>query len=284
MCLFDVDVLPAFARFLVLFSCFLLCRNFTSRILRGKESDRMSTAAALLAAVSVALLVSMAASLASSSVVAVKSIAEVEAFLLPAIAGDVRGTLLVLDIDNTIFQAQQEKGHANTFYEHVKNGVHPVDAYDQWEREQENCPVVAVEDVTPGWIRQRQAEGVHVIGLTSRRITIAEATARQLSSIGVDLSVTAPLLAADEGDEQYALRRMYVSGVLYASIDKDKGAVLAEFLQYQPVQHRSVVMVDDLKKNIRSVDDAMHRAQVPFVGAFYPLVARHSASHPNSEM
>jgi hypothetical protein len=243
------------------------------------------SAAVRLATVSVALLVSMAASLASSSVVAVKSITEVEAFLLPEIAGSVRGTLLVLDIDNTIFQAQQKKGHANTFYEHVKNGVHPVDAYDQWERDQENCPVAAVEDVTPGWIRQRQADGVHVIGLTSRRITIAEATARQLSSIGVDLSVTAPLLAADEGDEQYdALCRMYESGVLYASIDKDKGAVLAEFLQYQPVQHRGVVMVDDLKKNIRSVDDAMHRAQVPFVGAFYPLVARHSAAHPNSEM
>jgi len=39
------------------------------------------------------------------------------------------------------------------------------------------------------------------------------------------------------------------------------------------MRYQNVVMVDDLKKNLRSVDDAMHRAQIPFVGAHYPLVA-----------
>lgn len=232
-----------------------------------------------------------AASLATSTVLTVKSVTDVEQFLLPKVSDVLGGTLLVLDIDNTIYQAQQE-GHANSFYEQVNDGIHPEDAYRVWEQAQEHCAVVPVEEIIAAWIHRQQTAAVAIIGLTSRDSALADATIRQLTSIGVDLSATAPVLplgasGEDEEDAQYdALRRMYISGVLYASIYKDKGAVLAEFLHHQPMRYHNVVMVDDLKKNLRSVDDAMHRAQIPFVGAHYPLVAttQHTAAHPNSEL
>lgn len=235
--------------------------------------------------------------------ITIRSMIDVQRHLHPPSASSSDGgTLLVLDIDHTIFQAHPDAGpagHANTFYQNVKNGMHPLEAYESWEKAQLGCPVVPVEVLVPEWIRERQGEGITIIGLTSRGEALAAATTEQLSSIGVNLSATAPAALLPQpscdGDNQFCnshaaeqlplagseekgssnvFPHLYTAGVLYAGLFKDKGSVLVDFLHHHHQQYRNIVMVDDLEKNLLSVRDALHRAfrGVPFVGLHYPLV------------
>ncbi|MBH1988744.1 MAG: DUF2608 domain-containing protein [Myxococcaceae bacterium] len=171
-------------------------------------------------------------------------------------------SLLVFDLDNTVFQAAVAHCHANVFYDQVKTGTDPVEAYSLWENAQENCPVSAVEASTPDWIRSFQKRGIQVMGLTSRGFTALETTKRQLQSIGVDLALTAPNIDWEN----------YDSGILFVSVYKSKGEQLIDFLKAQSKTYSRVVMVDDLKKNLESVGESLAKANVPFTGLYYPMV------------
>ncbi|MCB9253279.1 MAG: DUF2608 domain-containing protein [Bdellovibrionaceae bacterium] len=189
-----------------------------------------------------------------------------------AIDGD---SLLVVDLDNTVFESAQMLGSAQWF-EYLlgtlkKNGLSAREAYQQalhqWVQIQNATEVRPVEASTPNFLRGLQTMGIRVMALSARPPEVARRTFEQLANVGVDF--TRPSVFAK--DLPMAFKRadaLYTQGVLFAD-RLDKGGVLAAFfdrIQYRP---KRVVYVDDQLQNVESVARAMKKIGVVFEGYRY---------------
>lgn len=93
-------------------------------------------------------------------------------------------TLVIFDIDDTVFQATKYDCHTDWGYDQIrreeKNGVvsntKKLEIYAQWEKAQETCEVEFVEPETLSEIKQLQDRNIKVMALTARGADTAAST------------------------------------------------------------------------------------------------------------
>lgn len=184
-------------------------------------------------------------------------------------------TLLIFDLDNTVVAPNQTLGSDQWYEYNVKKyeaqGLDKNAAVDRslvdWTRVQKITKIKPVEDITPGIILKLQNSGIKTMGLTARPEDLAEATVRQLSSIGVNLGRN-PVTNIDILDPSNG-NFLFQYGIIFLGPKHTKGEVLVEFMKLQNLTPKKIVFVDDKAKHVKSVEKELTKLSIPYIGLRY---------------
>lgn len=179
-------------------------------------------------------------------------------------------TWLIVDLDNTTFEAAQALGHTQWFEDLVKKRVRMGESVDTaikesdplWFKVQQICPVKPMEkDYVPSII-DLQNKKVVVFALTHRQPQISNATLRQVASIGLDFTRTAP--SKDTFTLSLPKEPIYYhNGILYANDFNPKGETLLAFIKKIGKKPAKVVFVDDSMSNVKDMDATLNKEGIP---------------------
>lgn len=186
-----------------------------------------------------------------SEIYEISTISEIEKWIIP-------DTLILFDLDNTIFESTDVISHANWFNDMSHKYPNKIAEIlkRNWAATQKS-DVKLIEVLTPKIIRKLQDEGVRVMALTSRNMVLLEATLRQVKSTGIDFSRTSP----------HKNSTYFHEGILFSDNNYPKGEALNAYLKDINFKPKRIILVDDLKKNLESVCRATGA-----IGLYYPLV------------
>lgn len=200
-----------------------------------------------------------------------QSIAKIqEALSMQEIAKHITpGTLVIFDLDNTVLEANQTLGTDQFFSFLVKKaeasgsqGQAAIDlALLQAGAIQPVTKVRLVEKMTRDFIQGLQAQSYTVFALTARPPEWATGTLKQVTSLGIDFSKTAPLLLTNNSDQTQ--NGLYKHGVFFLPPGSAKGSTLINFLNNSGQKPEKIIFIDDKISNVQSVDTALTAAGIP---------------------
>ena len=175
-------------------------------------------------------------------------------------------TFLVFDVDNTVIEPKEGNLGSDQWYYYLVRKYKEIDglskkeadrkATDVWNTVQGIITVRAVEDITPGIIKEQQKSGTMVLGFTARSPDLADKTVEQLKSVGIDYAMHR-LHKTDFDFKLDGDTARYTRGVLFIGDGHDKGRALVQFLKEINFEPKRVVFVDDKPKNVESVAQAL---------------------------
>jgi len=185
------------------------------------------------------------------------------------------GTLLILDIDDTLLIPVQTLGtdvwFVHRLQEHLHSKNDPATALDltlaAWEAVRHITRVQVVEEGTAEIIQKLQQAHSPVMGLTTQGLTLATRTVNQLKSLGIDLTTTAP-----SQEDHYFINGknsvLYRHGILFTS-GTAKGEALLTLLDKlnYPVQH--ILFINDKKTHLEDVEKSLINKGIAFTGLRY---------------
>lgn len=192
-------------------------------------------------------------------------------------------TLCVFDLNDTLMQTEEYLGSdtwaANEIAREMEQtGKTKMEVFESfiplWHSILINAKAKAVEDSTAEVVRDFQAEGIPVIGLTARYTEMAYPTHDQLQSIGIDLSKNNLYPYDKEIEGGYASK--FIQGIIFVGLKNDKGETLFRFLDSIGYHPKKLLFADDKMKNVESVRKAAEKRGVSFTGIHYTYVAEHS--------
>lgn len=135
-----------------------------------------------------------------------------------------------------------------------------------------------VETETAQLIRSLQEKGIAVISLTGRckeapwDPNFAEFTRNQLHSLGIDFEKSNwPSRITLDSSSQPA---NFAYGIIFSNF-QPKGPVLVRLLKELNFRPQKIVMVEDLHDFLKSVDQALAKEKIPFVGFRYGHLDSH---------
>lgn len=144
-------------------------------------------------------------------------------------------SLLLLDLDNTVFCSATSLGSGAWFYDQlgkrIKEGFSRSEAnlalYPEWVRLQQVVEMQLVDERFPALIAKLQKQSKGVLALTARHPIVAIPTLDQLASVGVDFS------AHSFGERRFAAKypTVFYDGVIFSHDLNDKGEILGQFLE-----------------------------------------------------
>lgn len=184
----------------------------------------------------------------------------------------------LVDLDNTLFEAKQALGHANWFYDEMQarmqKGMARDDAirdvYPEWIKTQRVCPVKPLEEQFIFEILALQEKSVVVMGFTHRQPLAAEVTLHQIRSLGIDFTKTAP--NKETFTIPSATPTLYTHGVLFVGDYNKKGDIFLPFLQMIQKNPVKVVFIDDKRKNVEELEQALAPLEVEYIGIHYRAI------------
>lgn len=181
----------------------------------------------------------------------IQTIADVEKWVIPE-------TLVLFDLDNTIFESEDMVAHANFYHDMMKKYPdHGHKTLKKMWAAIKQSKVKLIEPITPQVIKNLQDRGIAVMALTARDMELVDATLRQVKSVGIDFSKTSPTRKS----------KYFHHGILFADNNFPKGPALLAYLEGTGFKPKRIILVDDLKKNLVSVGES-----IGAIGLYYPLV------------
>lgn len=187
-------------------------------------------------------------------------------------------TLVLLDLDNTVFRSPTSLGSAQWFYHLVETGkasgldrASAVTAYYPfYAHTQRFCPAETCDPRMADLIRSWQEQGYAVLGLTSRQPVLASTVIGFLDNLGINFSHN-PWNHANIALAGKAVGCWYC-GVIFAHDLNDKGEILHQFLnQVDASVIKKIVFVDDLPHNIEAVQRVAESRRLAYVGLRYGI-------------
>jgi len=185
------------------------------------------------------------------------------------------GTVVIFDIDNTLIQPVQELGSDQwsryRSEELMKQGIPKQEAIetmlDEWRQIQGVTDSKLSEPGVDEILSNLQQQGYLVMGLTARGFDFAVRTREQLQEVGIDLTKTDPSDRALYFENEM-MGVMYYHGILFAG-GSPKGEALERLLCSIEFNPRHVILVDDRKKNLLSMEKTCEELDIPSVGLCY---------------
>lgn len=190
-------------------------------------------------------------------------------------------TWFLVDLDNCLFQSAQALGHANWFYDLLKDRTQQgmerneaiADFYPEWIKTQKACRVKPVESSFITVLSSLQDKGITIMGLTHRQPLVADSTMKQVASLGVSFLATAP--SKDSFVLPAATPTLYAQGILFAGDYNRKIDIFNPFLVKIGKQPKKVVFIDDQRKNVDELE-ALAEYGIEYIGVHYTAV-QHTA-------
>lgn len=187
--------------------------------------------------------------------------------------GDLKHTLVIFDIDNTLAAPKLEIGSDQwvdyLVHEKMKQGLDLQQAFNAvlptYFHVQFKIAMHPVEDITPTFIKDLQTQGISVIAITARSIYVASRTLDQLDDMRVELGIQGH---TNELHLNMPIPCIYMDGVIFSG-NNDKGLVLIELLNTIDFKPSKIIFIDDKLKNITAVEYAAQKCGIEFVGIRY---------------
>lgn len=187
-------------------------------------------------------------------------------------------TWFLVDLDNTMFEGAQALGHANWFYDELQQrmqkGMSREDAirdfYPSWIKIQKICRVKPLEDDFVPTLISLQNRGITIMGLTHRQPLVANSTVHQVSSLDFEFNKTAPSRETLTIPANYTT--LYLQGILFVSDYNKKGDVFLPFLSIINQKPRKVVFIDDKRKNVEELEEALNKIGIEYIGIYYTAI------------
>ncbi|NGX52802.1 MAG: hypothetical protein KR126chlam5_01107 [Candidatus Anoxychlamydiales bacterium] len=200
-----------------------------------------------------------------SQILEVKNIKEITTYLN-------KYELLLFDLDNTIMEPIQELGSDQWFFHQMKkyenSGLDKNQALEKtlidWHEIQAITKVKLVEKDIKNILENLQMKNTLVMGLTTRDSDFSLAAIKQLDSLKIDFSKTAPK------KETFYFENgvLYKKGILFAK-GIEKGRVLDQFLKKINFKPKSVVFIDDKLNHLDDVEKFCKKSKIKFLGLRY---------------
>jgi hypothetical protein len=185
--------------------------------------------------------------------------------------------LILIDIDDTLFQSAQLIGTPNWYY-HLLNMVVQAGVSKQEAQKivgridkviQENIHVELIEEATLAAINRWQEQGAFVVGITSRSGFFADVTEKQLAQIGLNFSHSRFACLEENWDKNQGDLQ---NGVLYVGDRLTKGAVVGHFislLEFCGFEIRLLAAVDDQARYINQSAEVAKKNGLNYLGNIY---------------
>ena len=184
------------------------------------------------------------------------------------------GTLVIFDIDNTLAHPIKELSSDEWFCHLVEKKMAegndyitsiyyalPITYYAQF-----NVPLEPTEFIAPFIVAQLIAHNIPVMALTTRSLFVAERTIEQLEGINVQFLI--PNISQDDLVLPMPHPCFYTQSILFGG-NNDKGEALLCLFHHMNYYPEKIVFIDDKMKYLVSVEQALERYNIPFVGIRY---------------
>ena len=183
-------------------------------------------------------------------------------------------TLVVFDIDDTIYTAAQAVGSDVWFchlLEKYKKEGHSCEearlkALDLWMKIQRKTDVQLIEACTKEVLDELQNKKIVLMALTTRGDYIADCTINQLTSLGISMKKSSP------DPSSFSLKEMpqvlWKEGILFTA-GYHKGHAFCHFLDQINYLPTEVLFINDKSSNLKEVAEACNMRNIPFIGLRY---------------
>lgn len=188
-------------------------------------------------------------------------------------------TVVFIDMDNTLTDSALSLGSTawrHFLRKHFKGQKDPATQIDLHDRYTylvaKGVPVRPVEETTPDVVRLLQEKKIVALCLTARGKTqwytstiddVEVLTQQQLLSIGVDFRRSSIPTVFSENEIP-----SYSNGILFAA-EKPKGEFLKELFFQLGYFPKKVILIDDKREQLVSVEAALQEFGIPFLGLWY---------------
>ncbi|NGX56649.1 MAG: hypothetical protein K1060chlam5_00892 [Candidatus Anoxychlamydiales bacterium] len=192
----------------------------------------------------------------NAKIIEIKNIKDIKPYIT-------KDTLVIFDLDNTIMEPIQEYGSDQWFAyqlnKYLKEKLSFEDALQktlyEWFEIQAITKVKLVENDVKDLISNLQEINHPIMGLTARDYDFALAAIKQLKSLNLNLSKTAPFKKNIFDDT------LFREGILFAN-GKNKGIVLSNFF-------KKIIYIDDKKHHVEEIEIFSKENKVEFIGFRY---------------
>ncbi len=193
------------------------------------------------------------------------------------------GTLLILDIDDTLIVPKQTLGSDVWFLhrvkEHEKAGMSKNDAFlkalADWQAVRHLTEMQLVESGQEKMIEEMQNQGVMMMGLTTQGLALATRTLQHLQDVHIDLNKNAPSRQEHYFSNGHGV--LYRQGILFTA-GTNKGEALLKLFSIIDLHPSRVVFVNDKQTHLCDVEGAMEKNKIEFVGLRYAYCDERVAS------
>jgi hypothetical protein len=183
-------------------------------------------------------------------------------------------TLVIFDIDNTIARYKHHFGSDEWFSYLVNQKINqghdylsavytvlPLAYYAHF-----NLSLILTNTILPSLIRNLIQQKIHVIGLTSRGMYLAERTHEQLTNIGIRF------LIHPNNTDEFLLPLphlcFYKYNIIFTS-NNNKGETLLCFFNMINYYPKKVIFIDDKMYHVLAVDAALKNINIEYIGIRY---------------
>lgn len=182
-------------------------------------------------------------------------------------------TLILCDIDNTLFKASQHLGSVGwsdyIVDQFLDKGISLNDAKEiesiLWKTVQPHSKVETIDPETPSILNKLQEQGLLVLGLTARSSPESDCTITQLLSIGINLEKLNQTFSLESLNHE-TKKPIYKAGVIFATSFHKKSDVLFKFLEENELYPESIIFVDDKISHLEDLSKACEEKNISFYG------------------
>jgi len=182
-------------------------------------------------------------------------------------------TLVIFDIDNTLIKSTGYIGSAKC-EDYMLNTFQRIGLSKQEAIKKEEAIWVELLDAMQFGLCERDIadvftrlleKNITIMGLTARPLASSSLTTKQMRSMGISfeqrLVYDRELLVSNDIG--------FIDGVLYVGSGVNKGEVLLKFLDQIGVTPEKVLFIDDSRKNLEHVCEALKMRQIPGIYIHY---------------
>jgi len=183
-----------------------------------------------------------------------------------------KNTLVIFDIDDTIMTPKIWPG-SNTWLEHEikriqKKGLEFEDALYlilplYFSVHQFTEDMMAPLDNSPKLIKTLQKNNIKTMALTNRSMPMLKITLKELQGIGIDFLKNS--LYGQDLELSITHKGRFSEGIIFCG-NNDKGELLFQFLEKIGFRPEKIIFIDDKLKNVKSVQVAVEKREIKFVG------------------
>jgi FMN phosphatase YigB (HAD superfamily) len=197
-------------------------------------------------------------------------------------------TLIVFDVDEVLITTEDHAFHqyANEALGKYVQKLSGMSTSTQKQEELEKVMSLAlispkrvlIEEHAPAFIRDLQQKGAKAIALTSFPTgkfglipSVESWRVEHLQSFDIDFSEAFPEVRYDTFTDMASKGKkapVYKNGVLFSK-GYTKGEVLSTFFKKNNFYPKKVIFIDDLRENLESVKEELHKLGIEFVGVQY---------------
>lgn len=183
-------------------------------------------------------------------------------------------TLVVFDLDNTVFMSPFDFGGDQWFSYMLSEKVSQGLSFDQavntvlplYIAAQQAIYFKLVEPAVETVITRLQQRHIPTIALTSRGVPLYDRTIDQLLHLRIDFSKNP--LSDYMFDLSDAYPACYKNGVLFGG-SNDKGLMMTKFLRVMGIKPARVIFINDKEKYLHDVAVAMESLGIEYIGIRY---------------